>query len=104
VDPRACLGDVEKRKLLTLPRLELDHSVVHPIVSLYTDCALPARCSERNDRISKHSRRVNFKKQQINNFAEMLPRPKSGFLTVVFVKCVSYKVGHLVVLLTIAFQ
>jgi hypothetical protein len=31
VDPRAGLGDVEKRKLLTLPRLELDHSVVHPV-------------------------------------------------------------------------
>jgi hypothetical protein len=46
VDSRACLGYVERRKLLTLPRLELDHSVVLPLPSRVTDYALPASCTE----------------------------------------------------------
>jgi hypothetical protein len=38
VNPRAGLDDVEKRKFLTLPD---DPSVVHPVASRYTDCAVP---------------------------------------------------------------
>jgi hypothetical protein len=41
VGPRASL-DVEKRKFLTLPGLELDPSVVQPVASRYTDYAIPA--------------------------------------------------------------
>jgi hypothetical protein len=33
VGPRAGLGNVEKRKFLTLPGLELDSSVVQPVAS-----------------------------------------------------------------------
>jgi hypothetical protein len=40
VDPRAGLDDVEKRKFLTLPELEIQ-PLCHPARS-YTDCALPA--------------------------------------------------------------
>jgi hypothetical protein len=40
VGPRACLNDVEKRKFLTPPGLEL--SVVQPVASRYTDYAIPA--------------------------------------------------------------
>jgi hypothetical protein len=36
------LDKVEKRKFLTLPGLELRPSVVQPVVSCYTDCAIPA--------------------------------------------------------------
>jgi hypothetical protein len=36
-DRRAGLDNVEKRKFLTLPVLELDHSVVQPVASRYTD-------------------------------------------------------------------
>ena len=39
--PRAGLDDVEK-KLLTLPRLELDPSAVQPVASRYTDYPIPA--------------------------------------------------------------
>jgi hypothetical protein len=40
VDPRAGLDDVEKRKFLTLPGLELrDLSFVQPVASRYTDYA-----------------------------------------------------------------
>jgi hypothetical protein len=42
VDPRAGLNDVEKIKFFTLPGLELDPSVVHPVASRYTDYAIPA--------------------------------------------------------------
>jgi hypothetical protein len=40
VDPRVSLDDVEKRKFLNLPGIELrnsDTSVVQPVVSRYTD-------------------------------------------------------------------
>jgi hypothetical protein len=37
VDPRAGLDDVEKRKFVTLPGLELHLSVIQPIASRYTD-------------------------------------------------------------------
>jgi hypothetical protein len=40
VDPRAGLDDVEKRKFLTLPGLELRTSVFQPVASRYTDYAL----------------------------------------------------------------
>jgi hypothetical protein len=40
--PRAGLNHMEKRKFLTLLGLELDSSVVQPIASRYTDCAIPA--------------------------------------------------------------
>jgi hypothetical protein len=42
VGPRAGRDDVEKRKILTLLGLELHPSVVQPVVSRYTDCAIPA--------------------------------------------------------------
>jgi hypothetical protein len=42
VDHRAGLDDVEKRKFLTLPGLELDTSVVQPVASRHTDCPIPA--------------------------------------------------------------
>jgi hypothetical protein len=40
VDARTGLDDVEKRKCLTLPRLELEPSVVQPAASRYTDYAI----------------------------------------------------------------
>jgi hypothetical protein len=42
VDLRAGLDDVEKRKFLTLPGLERDHSVAQPVASSYTGYAVPA--------------------------------------------------------------
>jgi hypothetical protein len=39
VGPRAGLNDVEKRKFLTLPRLELRPSVVQPAAGRYNDYA-----------------------------------------------------------------
>jgi hypothetical protein len=42
VGPRAGLDDVEKRKFLTLPGLELRLLVFQPVVSRYADCAIPA--------------------------------------------------------------
>jgi hypothetical protein len=41
VSPRAGLGNVEKRKFLTLPGLDSDPSVVQPIASRYPDYAIP---------------------------------------------------------------
>jgi hypothetical protein len=41
VGPRAGMDDAQKIKFLTLPGLELDPSVVQPVVSRYTDCAIP---------------------------------------------------------------
>jgi hypothetical protein len=35
--PKAGLDNVEKRKFLALPGLELDPSVVQPVASRYTD-------------------------------------------------------------------
>jgi hypothetical protein len=43
VDPRAGLDDVEKRKFLTLPGLELRPSVFQPVATRYTDYAIPAQ-------------------------------------------------------------
>jgi hypothetical protein len=43
VGPRAGLDDVEERKFLTLPGLELRSLLVQPVASRYTDCAIPAR-------------------------------------------------------------
>jgi hypothetical protein len=42
VGPIIGLDDVEKRKLLTLPGLELDPSVLQAVAIRYTDCAIPA--------------------------------------------------------------
>jgi hypothetical protein len=42
VDPSAGLDDMEKWKFFTLPGLELQPSVVQPVASRYTDCAIPA--------------------------------------------------------------
>jgi hypothetical protein len=42
VNPTAGLDNVEKRKFLPLPRLELRPSVVQPVASRYTDYATPA--------------------------------------------------------------
>jgi hypothetical protein len=38
----ACLDDMEKRKFLTLPGLELDLSVVRPVACVDTGFAIPA--------------------------------------------------------------
>jgi hypothetical protein len=40
--PRASLDDVEKRKLLTLPGLELQPFVIQPIASCYIDSTILA--------------------------------------------------------------
>jgi hypothetical protein len=42
MDPTAGQDDLKRRKFFTLPRLELDPSVVQPVASRYTDYALPA--------------------------------------------------------------
>jgi hypothetical protein len=42
MDPRAGLDDLEKRKFLTLPGLELNPLVVQPIASRSIDYAVPA--------------------------------------------------------------
>jgi hypothetical protein len=42
MDPRAGLDDVEKRKFLTLPGLELRTLAVQTVASCYTDYAIPA--------------------------------------------------------------
>jgi hypothetical protein len=42
VDLRAGLDDVEKRKFLTLTGFQIYPSVVQPVVSRYTDYAIPA--------------------------------------------------------------
>jgi hypothetical protein len=42
VSPKASLNDVEKRKFLTLPGLELNPLVVQPIASCSTDCTIQA--------------------------------------------------------------
>jgi hypothetical protein len=41
VDLKAGLDDVEKRKFFTLPGLELRPSIVQPVASRFTDCAIP---------------------------------------------------------------
>jgi hypothetical protein len=40
--PRAGLDDLERRKFLILPGLELRHLGLQPAISRYTDCAIPA--------------------------------------------------------------
>jgi hypothetical protein len=54
VDPITGVNIVEKRKFLTPPGFELRPSVVQPIASRYTDCAIPAvrRVKSFNDRMS----------------------------------------------------
>jgi hypothetical protein len=48
VSPRAGLDDVEKRKFLILPGLELRPLlVVQPVGSRYTNCAIPAQVTAR---------------------------------------------------------
>jgi hypothetical protein len=47
VDPRAGLDDMEKWKFLTLPGLELNTSVVQPVASRYTDCAIPTLIKDK---------------------------------------------------------
>jgi hypothetical protein len=42
VDPRTRLDDVERRRIVQQPGLELDPSAVQPVASSYTDCAIPA--------------------------------------------------------------
>jgi hypothetical protein len=42
VSPRAGLDDMEKIQFLILSGLELQPSVVQPVASRYTDCAIPA--------------------------------------------------------------
>jgi hypothetical protein len=42
VGPTASLDDVEKRKILPLPELELWPLAIQPIASRYTDGAIPA--------------------------------------------------------------
>jgi hypothetical protein len=45
VGPRAGLNDVERRKILPLPGLELRPAAVQPVASRYTDCANPTLCT-----------------------------------------------------------
>jgi hypothetical protein len=40
--PRTGVGDVEKRKFLNLPGLEVDPSAVQPVTSGYIDYPMPA--------------------------------------------------------------
>jgi hypothetical protein len=58
VGPRAGLDDVEKRKFLILPRLELDLLGVQPVSSQYIDCAIsdPVRRSSLTMRTLSHIR------------------------------------------------
>jgi hypothetical protein len=42
VDPRGGLEDMEKRKFLTVPGLELDPSPIQSVNNCYTDYAIPA--------------------------------------------------------------
>jgi hypothetical protein len=42
VGPRAGLDDVEKKKFLSLPGLEIRPLVVQPVASRYTDYVIPA--------------------------------------------------------------
>jgi hypothetical protein len=42
VDPRACLDEMDKRKFLPYRDSNPDLSVVQPVASRYTDCAIPA--------------------------------------------------------------
>jgi hypothetical protein len=56
VDPRASLDDWEKIKFLTLPGLELP-SLVQPVASRYTDCAIPAHvCKVLPEYTASHSK------------------------------------------------
>jgi hypothetical protein len=41
VGPRTGMDDMEKRKFLLLPGLELRPLDIQPIASRYTDCAIP---------------------------------------------------------------
>jgi hypothetical protein len=50
VGPRAGLDDVEKKKFLTLPGLELRPSVNHPVASRYTDYAIPDPLDNKENR------------------------------------------------------
>jgi hypothetical protein len=59
VDPRVGLDDVEKRKFLTLPGLELDLLVVQPVPSRYTDYAIPVNFNY--NRISKNVTNFDFR-------------------------------------------
>jgi hypothetical protein len=104
VDARAGLDDVDKRKFLALPGLEL-RPVGRPArsQSLYK-LFRRATLKKPNDILSKDTKRVHLKKENIN-FVETLPAPKSVFIRVVLLKRVSScKAGHFVVLITIAFQ
>jgi hypothetical protein len=53
VDPTASLDDLEKRKLLVLPRLELRPLDRPTRASCYTDCAMPAlrACHKYNKQV-----------------------------------------------------
>jgi hypothetical protein len=67
VDPRAGLDDVENRKFLTLPGLELDRSAVQPIASRYIDWAIPALQSNKHILISKACNR-NIQEHSLKSY------------------------------------
>jgi hypothetical protein len=55
VGPRAGLDDLEEKIFLTLLGLEFRPSIVHPIVSRYTDCTILGLTSSRyNIKLIKH--------------------------------------------------
>jgi hypothetical protein len=64
VGPRACLDDVEKRKFLTMPELELLLLYVQPVASRYTNCAIPALY---NIEFLDIIHRLAFKNREIGN-------------------------------------
>jgi hypothetical protein len=56
----ACLDDVEKRKLLTLRDSNFNPSVVQPVTSRYTDCAIPVACNKLIILINQYSNQTDL--------------------------------------------
>jgi hypothetical protein len=70
VVPRADLDDLEKRKFLTLPGLELRPSVVQPVASRYTDSAIPDLMICRKKSIYSRQQRNGYRKSVQNSYRE----------------------------------
>jgi hypothetical protein len=65
VGPRTGLDDVEKGKILSLPGLELLTSVVQPLATRYTDCAIPASSSSIARKIIQEERAAYSTSQEV---------------------------------------